>query len=157
MKDEVFAERIGAMLQTLYRVSYTQLRQPCDRDEAVQEALCKAWEKRRQLRDERYFQTWLIRILINECRNLQRRGVHEETFEDLPAPPPDADRAAHDALLSLPDKLRLPAALYYLEGYKTREIAYLLRLPQGTVKSRLSAGRRALREILTEETIPCSI
>jgi RNA polymerase sigma-70 factor (ECF subfamily) len=156
MTDDVFAERIVAMMQTLYRVSYAQLRQACDRDEAVQEALCKAWGKRRQLRDERYLQTWLIRILINECRNLQRRGAREETFEEPPAPP-DADRAAHDALLSLPDKLRLPAALYYIEGYKTHEIAYILHIPQGTVKSRLSAGRRALREILTEEITPCSI
>ena len=75
MSDEEFAERIAAMTQTLYRVCYAQLSQPCDREDAVQEALRKCWQKRGQLRDARYLQTWVIRVLLNECHNIQRRSA----------------------------------------------------------------------------------
>ena len=75
MSDEEFAERVTAMTQTLYRVCYAQLSQACDREDAVQEALRKCWQKRGQLRDARYLQTWVIRVLLNECHNIQRRAA----------------------------------------------------------------------------------
>ena len=62
MSDEEFSQRITAMTQTLFRVCYAQLRQPCDREDAVQETLRKCWQKRGQLRDERYLQTWVVRV-----------------------------------------------------------------------------------------------
>ena len=75
--SDKFSTQIVAMMQTLYRVSYAQLSQSCDRDEAVQECLYKAWQKRHQLKDEQYMQTWVIRILINECHNIQRKRCKE--------------------------------------------------------------------------------
>ncbi|MDR0839174.1 MAG: RNA polymerase sigma factor [Oscillospiraceae bacterium] len=150
MTDDTFAERIVAMTPTLYRVCYSELREASDREDAVQEALTRAWQKRASLRDERFMQTWLVRILINECRNIQRRRP-AQTLDELPAPPPGADVGLHDSLLSLPDKLRLPMVLHYIEGYKVEEIAKMLGVPQGTVKSRLYAARREMREKLSEE------
>jgi RNA polymerase sigma-70 factor (ECF subfamily) len=148
------------MMQTLYRVSYAQLSQGCDRDEAVQECLCRAWQKRHQLRDERYMQTWVIRILINECHNIQRKRGHELPLEELPerVAPADADYELHDALLSLDETLRLPILLHYIEGFSISEIARIVRWPQGTVKSRMLRGRRELKRILSgEEHLPCEI
>ncbi len=137
------------MMQTLYRVSYSQLSQSCDREDAVQECLCKAWQKRLQLRDERFMQTWVIRILINECRNIQKRG-RELPLHELPerAASQDADHELHDALLALDETLRLPILLHYIEGFSVKEIARILRLPQGTVKSRMLRGRRELQKQL---------
>ena len=66
MTNERFAEEIIALTDTLYRVSYSILRDKYDREDAVQSCLEKAWKKRRTLRDDRYLKTWLIRILINE-------------------------------------------------------------------------------------------
>jgi RNA polymerase sigma-70 factor (ECF subfamily) len=155
-----FSARIVAMMQTLYRISYTQLSQRCDRDEAVQECLLKAWQKREQLRDVRFMQTWVIRILINECHNIQRRQGRELPLDELPerAAPPGADAELHDALFSLDETLRLPLVLCYVEGFSTVEIARMLRCPQGTVKSRMRRGRQALKKILTEEVqAPCGI
>ena len=153
MTNDEFAERIVGMTQTLYRVCYAMLPQAADREDAVQECLKKAWEKRGSLRDERYLQTWVIRILINECHNIQRRAKREAPAEALPdRPAPEgADRELHDALLKLETKLRLPIVLHYMEGYSVAEIARMLRLPAGTVKSRMLRGRKALKDMLTEE------
>lgn len=161
MTSDEFSARIVAMMQTLYRVSYAQLGQSCDRDEAVQECLLKAWQKRHQLQDERYMQTWVVRILINECHNIQRKRNREIPLEELPerAAPAGADTELHDALLALDETLRLPILLHYIEGFSTDEIARILRWPQGTVKSRMRRGRAELKKSLTEEvyTKPCEI
>ena len=150
MTDEAFAKALTAMTRTLYNVCYSYLRNGCDREDAVQEALYRAWEKRSQLRDERYLSTWVIRILINECRNIQRKSRDTEELADIPVPP-GADMKLHDAILKLPEKLRLPIVLYHMEGYRVKEIATILRIPQGTVKTRLAAGRRELKHKLSEE------
>ena len=132
----------------------------CDRDEAVQECLYKAWQKRHQLKDERFMQTWVIRILINECHNIQRKSSRELPLDELPerAAPADADFELHDALFSLDETLRLPIILHYIEGFSTSEIARILRWPQGTVKSRMLRGRQKLKKILSGEVhLPCEI
>jgi len=150
MTDEAFVQAITAMIRTLYRVCYAQLRSAQDREDAVQEALCRAWEKRSQLRDERYLNTWVIRILINECRNIQRKSRNDEELAEIPVLQ-DVDKELHDAILNLPEKLRLPLVLHYMEGYRVKEVATILRIPQGTVKTRLAAGRRELKKLLSEE------
>lgn len=156
MNSETFAERIVAMQETLYRVSYSLLPQPADREDAVQECIRKAWQKRGSLREERYLQTWVIRILINECYALLRKKRRELPEEALPAyrqAPPDADLYLHDLFLSLEEKLRLPAVLYYIEEYAVGEIAGMLRIPAGTVKSRLHRARGRLRETIELEEV----
>lgn len=161
MTSDEFSKRIVAMMQTLYRVSYSQLSQSCDRDEAVQECLYKAWGKRRQLKDEHYMQTWVIRILINECHNIHRKRSRELPLDELPeqVAPADADYELHDALLNLDEKLRLPILLHYIEGFTVSEIADILRWPQGTVKSRMNRGRAELKKSLAGEvyTKSCKI
>lgn len=160
MTSDKFSTQIVAMMQTLYRVSYAQLSQGCDRDEAVQECLYKAWQKRHQLKDEQFMQTWVIRILINECHNIQRKRGNELPLNELPerVAPADADSELHDALFSLDETLRMPIMLHYIEGFSTSEIARILRWPEGTVKSRMRRGRQALKKILNgEDQLLCEI
>jgi RNA polymerase sigma-70 factor (ECF subfamily) len=148
MNGEEFSQRITDMTQTLYRVCRTQLSQRCDYEDAVQETLEKAWENRGRLRDERYMQTWVIRILINECHNIQRQRMRELITEDPPdpRPAPDGEIAMHDALMTLDEELRLPIVLYYVENYRVAEIAKMLRVPEGTVKTRMARARKELKE-----------
>lgn len=155
MTSEAFAEQIVTMQETLYRVSYSILPQAADREDAVQECIRKAWQKRGTLREPRYLRTWAIRILINECYAILRKRRHELPAEMLPGreAPPDADLMLHDLFLSLDERLRLPAVLYYIEDYDTKEIAAMLRIPVGTVKSRLSRARKHLRAELTQEEV----
>lgn len=153
MTSEEFSERIVGMMQTLYRISYSQLSQSCDRDDAVQECLYKAWKKRHHLKDDSVMQTWVIRILINECRNIQKKGGRELLLDELPerTAPPTANLELHDALFAIDEVLRQPILLHYIEGYSTKEIAQILRLPHGTVKSRMARGRCELLKILNLE------
>jgi RNA polymerase sigma-70 factor (ECF subfamily) len=76
-------------------------------------------------------QTWVVRILINECHNIQNKRKKESPLDELPertAPPWDVDYELHDALMDLDEAIRLPLLLYYAEGYTTKEIARILRL-----------------------------
>ena len=152
MTSERFAQEIVALTDTLYRVSYSILRQRCDREDAVQSCLEKAWRRRKSLREERYLKTWLVRILINECYDIHRRRGRE-TPGEIPerAAPPGADRELHDALMRLPEEVRTPLVLHYMEGYSIQEIASALRLAQGTVKTRMRRGRTMLKQLLSEE------
>jgi len=158
MTDNEFTERLTAMRETLYRVCYSQLSAGSDRDDAVQEALLKAWSTRHRLRDERFMQTWVIRILINECHNIQRRRMRETPLDELPErpAPQEADGELHDALFRLDEALRLPVVLHYIEGYRVEEIARMLRLPKGTALWRMSKARKELRSMLGEDvSAPC--
>jgi len=153
LTNNEFSTRIIGMIQTLYRISYSQLSKSSDRDDAVQECLCKAWKKRHHLRNDNLMQTWVIRILINECHNIRRRRSTVLPLDELPerAAPADANPELHDALIQLEETLRLPILLHYIEGYSTKEIAHILRVPHGTVKSRMLRGRRALQKTLDWE------
>ena len=155
MDEKEFAARIWTMRQTLFRICFSQLPSAQDREDAVQEALARAWRKRSQLREEDYLQTWLVRILLNVCHDMQRRGQRMVPTAEIELPVQDTspDGALREALLALPEKYRLPILLYYLEGYSLRQVAQMLRIPENTVKTRLSRGRQQLKERLHEEVL----
>ena len=117
--------------------------------------MAKAWQYKEKLYSEAYFDTWLVRILINECRSMLRKRKRDvsELDEDMPEPSRDRERDIDlaDALMKLPEKYRLPTLLHYLEGYSLKEIARILRLPEARVKSRLHLARGKLRDLLGGE------
>lgn len=149
-----FIDRVRSCERRLYRVARTMLRSDVDCEDAVQEALLKAWAKLSMLRQEQFFETWLIRILINECRTLYRKRpkATEEIPESIAAPA--EDRSLIDALMNLPEKYRIPTELHYIEGYGISEISRMLFIPEGTVKWRLSRARTLLKTELGEEARP---
>ncbi len=153
MTQTEFAERIVAMQDTLYRVSTTILPQLCDREDAVQGAIEKAWQKQTILRDAGALRAWLIRILINECYALLRGRKRVVPTDALPAweAAPDAPPDLQHLFATLEEKYRLPMVLYYVEGYSIAETARMLRMPQGTLKSRLHRGRLLLKNTLDVE------
>ena len=154
MNDQAFTAHVRAMDRKLYRIAHAILLRDADCADAIQETVFKGWMKKGSLRDEAYLETWLIRILINECRSMLRRrkndalsldeaigaGYREDTVEDI---------HLHAALMQLPEKYRMPLLLHHLEGYRLEEISRMLDVPQGMVKSRLHQARRKMREILS--------
>lgn len=114
MTQTEFTQRVLTMQDRLYRVSCTLLRCEADREDAVQSALEKAWRGRFLLRQEQYMETWLTRILINECYAIMRRSRRiipmAEVGENQPAQweAQNADEMLCSALTALPDTLRLP-------------------------------------------------
>ena len=154
MTGEAFAQAVTEMLQTLYRVSCSRLSVPADREDAVQETLRRAWEKRASLKNEAYLHTWVIRILLNVCTDIQRKNRRMIPTDAVPEPAPSVPQDVPDlkeCLLRLDERERIPILLYYVEGYGIGQIAEILRIPQGTVKSRLNRGREQLRKICREE------
>lgn len=149
MEREEFTRRVRAVTDRLYRIAYGQLREPQDRMDAVQNALLKAWSGRHRLRQPEFFETWLIRILINECHDIQRRQKRVLPMEAPPETPSTDDERTQlrDAILQLPEKLRMPLILHYMEGYTVAETAHILHIPCETARSRLRRARTALKNL----------
>ena len=152
MDKDFFVRQIDAHGGMLYRVAWSILRNDDDCKDALQETALKAWQKRSALKDERYFRTWIVRILINTCYDTQRkrrRTVSIEEIQEPACPPPDPSLAR--ALEALPEKLRLPLTLCYSEGMSYAEIARALHLPQATVRGRIHRAKEQLRKELDAE------
>ena len=148
-----FAAEIEACSEMMFRVAWSILRNRTDVQDALQDAALKAWEKRDSLRKQQYFRTWITRILINVCYDIQRKHRSVVPLEkipvQLPASAPDPGLAA--ALNALPDKLRLPLVLCYSEGMSYEEAADVLRIPASTLRGRLRRGKDELRKELSAE------
>lgn len=155
MTNEAFSMRVLQMKQKLFRVAYGLLRNPADQEDAVSEAIRKAFQGQGKLRDEAAFEGWLMRILINECHTIGRRKARELPIAEISEQiaPDGANPALHDAILALPEDLRLPIILHYMDGYPLEMIADMQGIPLGTVKTRLMRARHKLKELLTGEAM----
>ena len=150
MNEQAFIERVQEMERMLYRVSRSILPNWEECADAVQEALTKAWAKKETVQPS-YFSPWLTRIVINECHTIYRKGkrtVLVERIEERQVEAPD--ETLRLAIQALPEKLRLPLILYHLEGFSIDEVAKMMHIPAGTVKTRLFKARKQLRTELTE-------
>ena len=147
-----FIRRVRACERRLYRAARTMLPSEADCEDAVQEALLKAWSNLGTLREAAYFETWLMRILINQCKSYYRGKARAETglTEDIPCPETWGSPLL-DALKAMPRKLGITVELHYIEGYSVRECAGILGVPEGTVKWRLHQGRALIRRAYGEE------
>jgi RNA polymerase sigma-70 factor, ECF subfamily len=142
------------------RVAFSVLRQREDAEDVAQEAFTKAYKNFRQLRDRDRFRAWLVRmtwrLALNRQRSDRRRLSREIILAEAAAEATTEETLAvreraqqlWSAIDALPEKLRVVIVLAGIEGHDLREVALLLGLPQGTVKSRLFLGRQRLKEIL---------
>ena len=147
MEERLFTQKLLESEQMLYRIACVLLRSETDRQDAMQETALKAWQNQGQLREERYFKTWVSRIMVNECHTLyrkSRRMIPTETFPDQPAPE-SGDGELRLMLESLPEKQRIPLVLHYLEGFSLEEIAQVQHISLSLVKYRMHQARKALR------------
>lgn len=155
MDKEQFTRYILEAEATMYRISKTILINDSDCEDAVQDAVLKAYSKLGTLRDERYFKTWLIRILMNECYRKKREQSRLTSLDEGMEIPSDEKNYSYlySAVMKLKQGLRIVIVLYYIEGYSVSEIGKILKIPEGTIKSRLCIGRRILKEELKDEEI----
>ena len=147
---ELLAE--PARRNKLSRIAHCYLRSSADVCDALQETAYRAVKSAGSLKNEEYFDTWLVRILINCCKdilkdNSRRAAINEKmyTAEEISS---NGDGDVFRALRELDEKYRSVMVLFYVEGYDVKEISAMLRVPQGTVKSRLSRGREKLKTII---------
>ena len=157
MDAVTFQSEVLKIERLLYHVAYTALgnRQECA--DAVQEALLRAWKKRGSLRSQDHFKAWMVRILLNTIADGKRRGKlpTTELSDTLPAEERPDNLPLYEALRALLceelEAASYPVVLVYLDGCTMRECAKMLRVPEGTVKSRLSRAKALLRDYLSEE------
>lgn len=153
MKDADYFSRIEPLKEQLYRVAYLYLGSESAAVDAVDEAVYRGYLKRRSLRREAYFSTWLTRILINVCLDELRRRQRETPVETLPerAETPYDALPLQEALERLPEDLRSVIALRYFGGFTLAETARALGLPEGTVSSRQRRALQLLKLHLTDD------
>lgn len=151
MEKATFTLELQRVSETLFRVAWAMLYNEEDCRDAMQEAALKAWQHRGKLREEQYFTTWVTRILINECRTIQRKRRRMVSLEEVPegVSQPE-DPALAIALRALPEQLRLPLTLHYVEGFDYAQTARVLRLPVSTVRGRIARAKQQLRKELSE-------
>ena len=158
--EQEFADRLRESSTLAIRVAYSVVRQRQDAEEVAQEAFTKAYRQFSQLRDRNSFRAWLVRmtwrLAIDRWRSDRRRSVREQAaMPETTGPTTDGIAAANEraerlwrAIDDLPDKLREAIVLSAIEGYDVREVALLLGVPEGTVKSRLFLARKGLAQRL---------
>ncbi len=137
---------------SMYRVAVSILNNEQDVEDAFQNTIIKAYEGIDSLKKNQYFKTWLIRILINECNAILRSNkkiVHVEEFDDK-ASNDFSNLELTNAVNSLDEDLRVVTTLFYFEDIPQKDIANILSIPEGTVRSRLSRARNKLYEMLKE-------
>ena len=157
--EHEFEARIADCSTLAFRVAFSVLRQQQDAEDVAQEAFLRAHRSFRKLHNRESFRAWLVRttwrLALDHRRGEQRRTArqhaHAISCVQLPA---DAVAAAErtaalwEAIDALPEKLRITIVLSGIEGHDVAEVARLLDLPEGTVKSRLFHARRQLQERL---------
>ena len=147
MDNQEFQDRVRACERRLYATAYLLLHVTADCEAAVQEAVLRAWQRLPGLQNPQFFETWLTRIVINECKSQLRRRSRRGETELSPqlAAPVSPEPELHAALTALKWKYRVVLTLKYIDGYTIEEIARILTLPRGTVASRLDQAKRLLR------------
>lgn len=152
MKETPYLQRADALKGRLYGMAYLYLGSPALAVDAVDEAVYRGLCACGKLREERYFNTWLTRILINVCNAELRRRRREVPMEELP----ETAQAEYDAfplkdaVARLPRELRAVIVLRYFSGLTLSETARALALPQGTVVTRQRRALSLLRLELTD-------
>lgn len=153
---EAFCNLIRLNKVAVYRVAKAILNKEEDIEDAVSESILKAYKNIQTLKDEAFFKTWLIRIVINESNNLYKKrskeiAVDKDHFKNIKVNDNYKDLSLYNAINSLDEDLRITTILFYFEDMKYKDIAKLLNVREGTIKSRLSRAKEKLYNILKEE------
>lgn len=143
---DAFTALMQLSMKDMYRVAVSILMNDEDAADAVQDAVLSCWEKIGQLKQPEYFGTWMTRILINKCYDIRRKNQKTMSFEECEEPAAEDHYNVEwkEALSVLDEKHRVVIELFYGEGYRTEEIAKILRIPKSTVQTRLWRGRQKL-------------
>ena len=134
-------------VDVVYRVCYSFMKIPADAEDATQDTFIRLMRATPRLADEHHEKAWLIRTAGNVCKDMLRRHHRRDTELDdtLPIHSPAHDNTVLQAVLNLPERLKLTVVLHYVEGYTCAEIARMRRLPAATVRGHLHQARKQLK------------
>lgn len=153
MTKKQYEDEVERLAPSLRRIAYSIVRNEHDAQDAVQQALLAVWARRECVEFAR-LKPYLTRAVMNACRDIQRarqKAIPMKEIPEMSYQPPDGVLA--DAVERLPEKLRLPLLLHYMEGYKLAEIAGALGQSLPQVTSRLFRARKRLKRMLEEAEV----
>lgn len=151
---EAFIQLIENYEVVLYNMARRFLKEERDIEDALQETILNAYQNLHQLKKNHYFYTWLCRIMMNQCKQYLRK---EEWFEEIEEntwveEPTFTETQELNALIQqLSQRYRIPIVLYFYNGFSIKEIAEILAEPTGTIKSKLSRGKKLLFEMYEKQ------
>ena len=151
---QAFSELMRGCSQNMYKIDKAILKNDDDIADAMQETALTCWEKIDTLKKPEFFKTWMTKILINECNAILRqrkRIVFDEYTEASAVEDAYAEIEWKEFLKQLEEKYRIVVILYYVEGFKIREVAQFLDISEGTVKSRMAVARKKMEELYYKE------
>ena len=166
MTREDFLENIKSYTLHMYRLAFSILRNQQDAEDAVSEAVLRAYENLGALRNQERFRAWVLQITANEAKKLYGKNKRmctvawedilsdnmSNSMSDKMSPAfYDEHHELWDAVMTLDAEFRDVIVLFYYEQFSIREIAGVLKCREGTVKSRLHRAKGKLREVLQEQ------
>ena len=144
---DAFTRLMKSQMQNMYKTAGAILINDEDIADAVSETILACWENIKSLKEERFFKTWMTRILVNKCNDIIRKKQYYLDY-DMPEEPYNdtgfENAEWKEALSTISEKYRLVMVLYYIEGFNTGDISGILDIPEGTVRSKLARGREQL-------------
>ncbi len=148
---DAFAALMQSQMQNMYKTAAAILSNDEDIADAVGDTLLACWEKIGQLRSAEFFRTWMTRILINKCNDIQRKKRELYYGDDQQEFPEEVQEYNNiewvEMMKCLDEKYRLVMVLYYVDALTTVEISETLNMPASTVRTRLARGRDQMASI----------
>ena len=147
--EDAYEDLIRRYTQILYKTAACYLSDTEDIADAVQETMITVWQKIDTLKEERYFSSWVIRILINICKNILKRRKMQREQELTPDLPDAEDRYAGvewiQIIRGFSDEEKELFLMYYLVGYRIKEISAILNMTESAIRSKLYRIRKKLK------------
>ncbi len=153
MDNKLFSVYAEKYKDTVYRVALNFLGSPEDAEDAVQEVLMRLYLSKERFEGDEHVKRWMIRVTLNFCKNVARAEKRR-----IPTPPEELALSVpfeaeeqiglFTAVMSLPEKYRVPLYLFYYEEYSVKEIGRVLGIHESAVTTRLSRARAILRSEL---------
>lgn len=153
---EAFTQLITNIEDELYKIARTRLNDTEDIFDAIQETMISAYRSIHKLKNERYFKTWIIKILINKCNDIYKTKKVTIVSIDENIKFDDSNSCSEDNLnfefimKCLNYDERIAMTLYYLEEYTTKEISEILKTNENTIKTRIRRAKEKIKENLKE-------
>lgn len=158
LENQEFAELVEKHKDEMYYLALSILKNEVDAQDAVSETVVRAYEARSRLRKLEKFKPWIMQILVNVSKTLLRKREKIVLTEDAETINQVESAPKYDMwgwVMELEYEFRTVIILYYYEGFSTKEIAKILNIPEGTVRSRLARARNKLKIFMEAKSEKC--
>ncbi|MBR4026217.1 MAG: sigma-70 family RNA polymerase sigma factor [Lachnospiraceae bacterium] len=157
MEQTEYIEAVELYGNTIYRIAYQYCKNKNDAEDIVQNTFIKLFQTTKGFEDKEYLRRWLIRVAINEAKNLRVSFWKKRIFPmqevketEVYTFSNEESLTLYDTVMQLPKKYRIVVHLYYYEEYSIKEIADILQMKETTIQTQLMRARKKLKEMLKE-------